>query len=93
MQEPSSRRTRRDVWRTGLLGLSWVACAVLINPIGDFPLNDDWAFGSPVEVLLQRTELSDSRTGNRPPSSLRFSGCDFLPAGGFLVHGSAHLDA
>ena len=40
-----------------LLGLTWVACAVVVNPIGDFPLNDDWAFGSPVEVLLRDRAL------------------------------------
>ena len=31
----------------------WVICAVVINPVGDFPLNDDWAYGLPVEVLLK----------------------------------------
>ena len=44
-------------WPIGLLSVIWVVCAVLINPVGDFPLNDDWAFGLPVEVLLSEHAL------------------------------------
>jgi hypothetical protein len=53
VQKPSSQQGTADLLLLALLGLAWVACAVLINPIGDFPLNDDWAFGLPVEVLLR----------------------------------------
>lgn len=31
----------------------WIICVVLINPVGDFPLNDDWAYGLPAEVLVK----------------------------------------
>jgi hypothetical protein len=31
----------------------WALAAVLIDPIGDFPLNDDWAYGLPAEVLVR----------------------------------------
>ena len=34
-----------------------MACLILINPIGDFPLNDDWAYGLPVEALLRDRTL------------------------------------
>jgi hypothetical protein len=44
-------------WPVGLLSLAWVVCVILINPVGDFPLNDDWAFGLPVEVLLTEHAL------------------------------------
>lgn len=39
----------RVMW--GLLTVGWVAAAVIINPAGDFPLNDDWAYGRVVESL------------------------------------------
>jgi len=57
MQKSSSQQGTHDLLLPGLLGLAWVACAALINPIGDFPLNDDWAFGLPVEVLLRDRAL------------------------------------
>jgi len=57
MENPSSQKETKDLLLPGLLGLVWVACAVLINPIGDFPLNDDWAYGLPVEVLLRDRAL------------------------------------
>ena len=57
MQKTSAEQGTYDPLIPGLLGLAWVACAVLINPIGDFPLNDDWAFGLPVEVLLRDRAL------------------------------------
>jgi Dolichyl-phosphate-mannose-protein mannosyltransferase len=41
-----------------LLSLAWLVSAVLINPVGDFPLNDDWAFGLPVEALLTEHALT-----------------------------------
>ena len=35
-----------------ILGL-WVTLAALVNPIGDFPINDDWVYGSGVNSILQ----------------------------------------
>lgn len=57
MENPSPEKETKDLLFPGLLGLAWVACAILINPIGDFPLNDDWAFGLPVEVMLRDQAL------------------------------------
>lgn len=52
----------RAVERTALidgavmLGL-WIAAAALVNPLGDFPLNDDWSFGLSVQHLLDSGEF------------------------------------
>jgi 4-amino-4-deoxy-L-arabinose transferase-like glycosyltransferase len=35
-----------------ILGL-WATLAALVNPIGDFPINDDWVYGSGVNSILQ----------------------------------------
>lgn len=40
-----------------LLGLIWICTILLANPIGDFPLNDDWAYAYSVQHLLQHGEL------------------------------------
>lgn len=35
-----------------LLGI-WTLLIIVINPIGDFPLNDSWSYAKPVESLLK----------------------------------------
>src|SRR5262249_41975781 len=40
-----------------LLCLIWVLAAIAVNPVGDFPLNDDWAYGSAVRTLLEEGDL------------------------------------
>ena len=37
-----------------ILALVWVVAAVIVNPIGDFPLNDDFSFGRTVYNLSER---------------------------------------
>lgn len=39
------------------LSLIWAACILLVNPIGDFPLNDDWAYAYSVQSLVNHNEL------------------------------------
>jgi hypothetical protein len=36
-----------------LLALIWIAAIFLINPLHDFPLNDDWSFGLTVKSLTE----------------------------------------
>jgi len=36
-----------------ILGGAWVVLALLVNPRGEFPLNDDWAYALPVKRLLE----------------------------------------
>jgi hypothetical protein len=55
--DPRRRATRADPWVAAGLCLLWVAVAAAIHPVGDFPLNDDWAFGLPVRALLEQGEL------------------------------------
>ena len=41
-----------DWWAIFVISVFWLIMAVLVNPIGDFPLNDDWAFAASVEKLI-----------------------------------------
>ena len=45
---------------------------ILVNPIGDFPLNDDWAYGWTVKTLLETGifQLSDWTATNLLPQAL-----------------------
>jgi hypothetical protein len=36
-----------------IISLLWLLAIVVVNPIGDFPLNDDWVYGLAVRQLVQ----------------------------------------
>ena len=40
-------------WDMLLLASLWVGSLLVVNPLGNFPLNDDWSFGLAVKRLLQ----------------------------------------
>src|SRR5512140_3601996 len=40
-------------WDMLLLASLWVGSLFVVNPLGNFPLNDDWSFGLAVQRLLQ----------------------------------------
>ena len=50
-----------------ILVLLWVISALIINPIGEFPLNDDWAYAKSVFILCQKGEIY---FGNWPAMTL-----------------------
>jgi hypothetical protein len=31
----------------------WIGLAAIVNPVGDFPLNDDWSYGRAVKTLVE----------------------------------------
>lgn len=49
---------RRSVFAPALLML--VAVVLLVNPAGDFPLNDDWAYAEQVHEILQNHRYQSS---------------------------------
>lgn len=40
-----------------LLALLWILAGLLVNPGGEFPLNDTWAFSKPVKTLYEEGRL------------------------------------
>ncbi|SFC13244.1 glycosyltransferase family 39 protein [Spirosoma endophyticum] len=36
------------------ISLLWALLAILINPVGEFPFNDDWAYAQSVKVLVEK---------------------------------------
>jgi dolichyl-phosphate-mannose-protein mannosyltransferase len=46
-----------------LLVFIWLAMTVLVNPIGDFPLNDDWCYGKTVHSLIVDKDLEFPKWG------------------------------
>jgi len=45
------------------LAAIYVLMIVAVNPLGDFPLNDDWAYADTVKLLLERHQLRISSWG------------------------------
>ncbi len=52
MGQQATRLDRRDMAAIALIAALWVAMTLLVNPVGDFPLNDDWQYGRTVKALL-----------------------------------------
>lgn len=46
-----------------LLGLIWIITVTLVNPVGEFPLNDDWAYARAVNVLLTSGKIAITSWG------------------------------
>ena len=40
-----------------VLSLTWVLASFLVNPVGNFPLDDDWAYGFAVRNLVETGDL------------------------------------
>lgn len=43
-----------------LLSCIWFGISLIINPLGDFPLNDDWSYAYSVRQLVEKGEISFS---------------------------------
>jgi Dolichyl-phosphate-mannose-protein mannosyltransferase len=51
---------RKNFIALGLLTFAWLLIVFLVNPVGDFPLNDDWAYAKTVQSLLRgNLQLTD----------------------------------
>ena len=65
-----------------LLAAIWVASLFVVNPVGDFPLNDDWSFGLAVKRLLQTGDFRPTGWASMPLITQTLWGSLFcLPAG------------
>lgn len=65
-------RLQSDINLISLIIIIWIVIIVLINPIGNFPLNDDWAYAWTVKELLATGtfKLSDWTATNLLPQVL-----------------------
>jgi 4-amino-4-deoxy-L-arabinose transferase-like glycosyltransferase len=65
-----------------LLASVWVVSLVVVNPLGDFPLNDDWSFGLTVRNLLQKGDFHPTGWTSMPLITQALWGALFcLPSG------------
>lgn len=64
------------------LTVGWLLMTLLINPVGDFPLNDDWSYGRAVHTLVVQHRLHYTDWTSMPLITQVLWGALFcLPAG------------
>ena len=65
-------RGHTDLIIIGFIILFWLLLVILVNPIGNFPLNDDWAYAWTVKTLITTGQfrLSDWTAPNLLPQAL-----------------------
>ena len=61
----------RNFFRTPLFGLLAISCVwlmmvLLVNPVGEFPLNDDWSYSLAVQSLIETGHLTLSGFTSMP---------------------------
>ena len=52
-QETSSQLAKTDHVNLLLLSVLWLVMVMLVNPLGDFPLNDDWVYGRATRSIVE----------------------------------------
>jgi 4-amino-4-deoxy-L-arabinose transferase-like glycosyltransferase len=63
--------------------LLWLASLLIVNPLGDFPLNDDWSFGLAVKHLLAHGDFRPTGWTSMPLLTNALWGSLFCLPGGF----------
>jgi len=56
---------------------------ILVNPVGDFPLNDDWIYGKMVKILTEQHTLDFKLPTQSPALTQVFYGAIFVKLFGF----------
>jgi hypothetical protein len=82
LTKPVTEIDRADWLMVATLVAIWGLMAILVNPIGDFPLNDDWGYGLPVKWLVEDGQLRFTDWQSHPLITQVLWGSLFaLPAG------------
>jgi hypothetical protein len=68
------------------IGLLWLAGLLIINPVGNFPLNDDWSFGLAVKRLLESGDFRPTAWTSMPLLTQTLWGTLFCLPVGFSFH-------
>lgn len=82
MDSPKNKPISTTMPALLILSCIWVLMALVANPIGDFPLNDDWSYGRTVYYLVEEGRLRFSGWLSAPLIAQVFWGALFcLPFG------------
>lgn len=76
-------RRSSDVGPLSLLTAWWLVTCVLVGPLGNFPLNDDWSYANTVERLVTEGQLRFGAWQSMPMLTHALWGFAFAKALGF----------
>ena len=54
---PSFQSSKSDMINVDLIIIIWIFMIILVNPIGNFPLNDDWSYARSVKSAVEHGEF------------------------------------
>src|SRR5262245_24991466 len=80
---PSGRIPEGSSADIAILGAIWFASLLIVRPIGNFPLNDDWAFARTVKDFVETGKYSPSAWAAMPLLTQTFWGSLFCWPAGF----------
>ena len=49
----NSQFTKIDIINALIIIFLWIVMSILVNPLGDFPLNDDWVYGRAAQSIVK----------------------------------------
>jgi hypothetical protein len=53
-QEAITYLTKTESINIFLIIFVWILAAIIVNPLGDFPLNDDWVYGRAAQSIIEK---------------------------------------
>jgi hypothetical protein len=74
-------KSRAAIIDTLVLLLVWCGSLLVVNPVGDFPLNDDWSFGTTVNHFLESGEYQPVWAAMTLITNVLWGSLFCLPAG------------
>lgn len=72
-----------DISAVGIIGLAWIALIIAVQPLGNFPLNDDWVYGLAVKSVLEKGYYQFPSPSSANVGPLVYWGALFCLPGGF----------
>lgn len=76
------QQLNKDIISILFLIFIWIFMVILVNPLGNFPLNDDWAYGRSVQTLLTKGDFQlDDWTATNLFSQVLWGALFSLPFG------------
>jgi len=53
-----SHQKKADIVNILIIIAIWTVMVIVVNPLGNFPLNDDWVYGLAVKSILEKGDFS-----------------------------------
>ena len=87
-----SHPKKADIVNILIIIAIWTVMVIVVNPLGNFPLNDDWVYGLAVKSILEKGDFRLPSPAHANLFFQAFWGALFcLPFGFSLLHYASQL--